>query len=312
MDWIYQSNDPLIEQLTDADDIRVSCKLNAITADNVYLEYVMRVFALSDIHVDYQENRSWLLNLSSSEYQEDTLILAGDVSYSLDAIKEALNSLLEKFKNLFFVPGNHDLWIRRSVFSNSLEKFQSLLDMCRSIGVHTRPAELKHRSANDSVWIVPLFSWYVTPEENGSSLFVSRDGIDITRYIWADNHYIKWPFQEDGVTIADYFFQMNEIHLQTQYDEPVISFSHFLPRQDLLFGTEYEEILGSLLKQRKHWFNFSRVAGSTRLEEQIRQVGSQIHVYGHQHRNHQQRVDGVLYISHCLGYPHERKKTQFV
>jgi hypothetical protein len=31
-----------------------------------------------------------------------------------------------------------------------------------------------------------------------------------------------------------------------------------------------------------------------------------IHVYGHQHRNRHRCIDGVLYISHCLGYPTER------
>ncbi len=43
----------------------------------------MRVFALSDIHIDYHENEQWLSRLSSMDYQEDILILAGDVTDNL-------------------------------------------------------------------------------------------------------------------------------------------------------------------------------------------------------------------------------------
>src|SRR3989442_991940 len=32
---------------------------------------LMRVFALSDIHVDYDENARWIANLSLTEYQDD-------------------------------------------------------------------------------------------------------------------------------------------------------------------------------------------------------------------------------------------------
>ncbi len=31
-----------------------------------------------------------------------------------------------------------------------------------------------------------------------------------------------------------------------------------------------------------------------------------MHVYGHQHRNRHREEDGVVYVSHCLGYPKER------
>jgi hypothetical protein len=53
-------------------------------------------------------------------------------------------------------------------------------------------------------------------------------------------------------------------------------------------------------------FNFSRVAGTLDLDAQLRRAGATIHVYGHQHRNRRVLVDGVLYMSHSLGYPKER------
>ena len=40
----------------------------------------MRVFAISDLHVDYDENDQWVAGLSTADYVDDLLILAGDVS----------------------------------------------------------------------------------------------------------------------------------------------------------------------------------------------------------------------------------------
>ena len=55
------------------------------------------------------------------------------------------------------------------------------------------------------------------------------------------------------------------------------------------------------------YFNFSRVAGDQRIENQIRRLKSGIHVYGHQHRNRDRTIAGVRYVSHCLGNKSERK-----
>ena len=64
-----------------------------------------RVFAISDVHVDYPENLQWIENLSETSYQTDVLLLAGDVSDKLPLIKSTLRTLCQKFKEVFFVPG---------------------------------------------------------------------------------------------------------------------------------------------------------------------------------------------------------------
>ena len=86
-----------------------------------------------------------------------------------------------------------------------------------------------------------------------------------------------------------------------------ISFSHFLPRSDLIFPTP--EVMAKIKSYRDPLpqFNFSRVAGSTLIENQLRAANSILHIYGHQHRNRWRLTDGVTYMSHCLGYPKERE-----
>ena len=48
------------------------------------LNSVMKVYTVSDLHVDYPENMDWILSLNSTAYLEDILVLAGDVSNDLE------------------------------------------------------------------------------------------------------------------------------------------------------------------------------------------------------------------------------------
>jgi len=267
----------------------------------------MRVFALSDVHADYSANMAWLQALSPTHYTDDALILAGDVSDNLETLQTALGAVRAKFAQVFFVPGNHELWVRRGECTDSLAKFWRVLELCAALGVRTSPGRIGIAGRDTSVWIVPLFSWYVRPEEGRGSLFVPKAGEEPTLEMWADTYFTRWPTLEPGVTVADMFLRMNEAHLQRQYDAPVLSFSHFVPRTELIFGTAQERAAaGTQMRDAHPSFNFSRVAGCVGLETQIRRLGARLHVYGHQHRNRHRLLEDVLYISHCLGYPRER------
>ncbi|MFB3042220.1 MAG: metallophosphoesterase [Candidatus Poribacteria bacterium] len=267
-------------------------------------EISMRVFALSDIHMDYNGNVLWLEKLSSIDYTDDVLILAGDISEDLEKLRRVLSFLRNKFAHVFFVPGNHDLWVRRGECIDSIAKFWRVLNLCTSLGVQTQATKV-----GEAVWIIPLFSWYVKPEEGSDSLFTPKEGEDPTLKMWSDDYFTKWMALEENITVAAFFLRMNEKHLGKHYDAPIITFSHFLPRRDLIFSTQ-AEATGMTVKDANPSFNFSRVAGCAGLEEQIRRLGSSVHVYGHQHRNRHRLIDGVLYVSHCLGYPRERERGQ--
>ena len=45
----------------------------------------MRVFAISDLHVDYKENRRWVQRLSNCDFTDDVVIVAGDITDRADA-----------------------------------------------------------------------------------------------------------------------------------------------------------------------------------------------------------------------------------
>jgi|SRR5215213_3705594 len=235
----------------------------------------MRLFATSDLHTDYKENFRWLQEISDSDYRDDALIVAGDISDRPEIIRDTLQLLRSKFRYLLFTPGNHELWVR-SVDYDSIEKLRRVLQLCAELNVTTSPVRF------EDFWVVPLFSWY--------------DGvIDNARLGWADFHFCKWP--EDTGPLADYFLRLNEPHLKS-YDAPVITFSHFLPREDLLPPKEYLRI---------DWLGSVSVCAA--LDSQIRQLGSTVHVCGHTHTRVDHVIDGVRYVQNAVRYPKERSAT---
>lgn len=266
----------------------------------------MRIFAISDIHADYRENRRWLHDLSMVDFARDALIVAGDISHERRLLDEVLQVLVERFSTVFFVPGNHDLWLRDGTSADSLAKLRDVLAACAAHGVLTSPRRLGAAGDLDPVWVVPLFSWYDRPEDAGASLYVPKAGEDPTLSMWADSWEIRWP-EGEAVRPAQRFLEMNEARVDEARLGPVITFSHFLPRPELMYPTAAELIdTERPLADPVPSFNFSRVAGTLDLDDQLRRAGSLIHIYGHQHRNRRWFFDGVLYISHGLAYPRER------
>lgn len=249
----------------------------------------MRVWAVSDIHVDYAENFQWIQQLSSREYQDDVLILAGDVSHDPTIFSRCMSVLLSKFSDVFFVPGNHDLWVKQkqNTSSNSLEKLDNLLQLCENLSVHTTPARV-----ND-IYIVPLLSWYDSSLAKDDPPLSDQDNELLKG--WSDTLFCKWP---DGSNPVDLLKMRNEQWLPPNhyYDEgvPIISFSHMVPRRDLLPPQTYYQFL-------------PYVTGSTSLEEQIRRLGPTVHVFGHSHIPRDEVHDGIRYVQAPLAYPRERR-----
>jgi predicted phosphodiesterase len=236
----------------------------------------MRIFAVSDLHTDFAENRRRLQQISSTSYLRDVLVVAGDIADDLGIIDWTLRKLRSQFGQVFYVPGNHELWVRDGEY-DSVEKFQRVLRLCDEIGIYTRPGRVGKN------WIVPLFSWYESDyDQLGEADVSSLEG-------WADFYFCKWPV---GIgPVAEYFLNLNESRIK-EYDGPVITLSHFLPRRELLPAIEKLSFKGLPL-----------VAGAPALDRQIRSLNAAIHVFGHSHIDFDQVIEGVRYIHHALDYP---------
>jgi predicted phosphodiesterase len=239
----------------------------------------MRVFALSDIHIDYDVNAEWIANLSVAEYQDDVLILAGDVTDSRRLLEWCLSALAKRFKKVLFAPGNHDLWvIREDRKMNSLQKFDDVRAVVESSGASMQAFRERGLS------IIPLLAWYD---------YSFGEPSEKLRAVWRDYRACRWPSGYTEKDVAAHFAAFNDKQVSVAGDT-AITYSHFLPRIDLM--PEFIPSANKLLYP---------ILGSTRLERQLRRLNSSIHVYGHSHINRCVKIDGVSYINNAFGYPHE-------
>lgn len=237
----------------------------------------MRIFTISDIHVDYLENQKKIQSISAVDYKNDVLILAGDISHKKPLLLNTLAGLRSKFKVVCFVPGNHDLWIHTD-YNDSQEKFFDLIKTLSEEGIETNHFRLK------GIQFLPIWAWYdhtfgIPKEENIRK--------------WADFKRCKWSVPSS--LLNEFFFNLNP---QLPFDEndTVITYSHFLPRYDFLperLLTHIDFILPFM--------------GSRLIDEQIRRLKTDIHISGHLHFNFNTIVDNVRYINNALGYPRERR-----
>ncbi len=243
----------------------------------------MRIFALSDIHVDYDANAQWVRTLSAADYQDDVLILAGDVTDTLRLLEWSLGTLARKFRKVLFVPGNHDLWVLRDERGkSSLEKFEEVRAAVEASGASMEPFREGRLS------IIPLLSWYD---------YSFGEPSEELRSVWMDFRACRWPAGYTDRKVAAYFAAFNDEHVSPPGDT-VITYSHFLPRIDVMPG--YIPAQCRLIYP---------VLGSTQLDAQVRRLNARMHVYGHSHFNRHVEIDGVAYINNAFGYPHETRIT---
>ncbi|CAL4917316.1 unnamed protein product [Urochloa decumbens] len=250
-----------------------------------------RVFVVSDLHTDYPENMDWVRRLPAEVGAGegdgvDALVVAGDVAETRDNFARTMEVLRERFGAVFYIPGNHDLWLRREGgrYMDSLEKLTALLDACSELGVDTGP-----RMIGD-LGIIPLFSWY--------------------HKACKDFHACKWPsdLANDDESLALYFDKLNDknhdaIEEVKNSSKQILTFSHFVPRQELCPE-----------KRMLYYPYLPKVIGSDFLERRLRDIhsnrkdGSACHVFGHTHFCWDSVVDEIRYVQAPLAYPRERKR----
>lgn len=121
--------------------------------------------------------------------------------------------------------------------------------------------------------------------------------MDFYRCRWGEGFDHLEDYSQKQKAITDYFIAISENDLSRKSDK-IISFSHFMPRIDLMpdYIPEIHRKLYPIL-------------GTVELERQIRLLGSSIHVYGHSHVNRNITIDGTRYINNAFGNPGEERIT---
>eukprot|EP00210_Caulerpa_lentillifera_P004212 g4017.t1 len=214
----------------------------------------------------------------------------------LSAFRVTLQMLLRRFCHVAFVPGNHELWAKDVISAkgfppqlDSMGKLEEVMKLCNKLGVITQPTRLRN------LWLIPILSWH-HKEPDGPNFK------ELTPHHVSDYRLCDWSSLDESLRIhgadelASHFDGLNsDLKIQSKECD-IITFSHFVPSQDLIPEKRYLRIP-----------YLAKVAGSNYLNERIKALNSNIHVFGHTHIAWDITLDGIRFIQCPLGQLRERK-----
>lgn len=251
----------------------------------------VKLFAISDLHVGFEENRRDLAALAPRP--EDWLAIAGDVGETLEHLDFALDTLGPKFRRLIWVPGNHELWSDRSG-PRGEEKYQRLVELCRARGVLTPedPYPIWEGEGGPHV-IAPLFLLYdysFRPAEvplGDAVAWAAESGVVAADELHLDPH----PHASREEWCAGRV-RMTEERLAASPGHPTVLVNHFPLRRELA--------------RLRLIPRFSIWCGTTLTEEWHVRFRARVVVSGHLHVPSTTWIDGVRFEEVSLGYPRQR------
>ncbi|GAB2695197.1 metallophosphoesterase family protein [Kitasatospora kifunensis] len=254
------------------------------------------LFAISDLHIGYRENREFLEELRPGS-AADWLIVAGDVGERFDQITWALGTLRAKYAEVIWVPGNHELWTPQNdpVQLRGEARYQALVERCRELGVHTPEDPYPvWRGAGGPVTIAPLFVLYdytfrppgtTTKEE---SLAVAR----AAGIVGTDEsllHHDPYPSREAWCAAR---IELTERRLaQRDPALPTVLVNHFPLHREPTRVLRYPE--------------FAQWCGTERTADWHLRYNAAVAVYGHLHIPRSMVIDGIRFEEVSVGYPRE-------
>eukprot|EP00898_Chlorokybus_atmophyticus_P002574 jgi/Chlat1/3317/Chrsp22S03413 len=302
----------------------------------------MRVFAVSDVHTDYKDNLEWVRNLSPSGMMQLCLtkVLVYTALVHANPKQLTLGLFAERFKHVFFVAGNHDLWVRKPAPQprDSVSKLRAIDEICERLGVLIRPTRVgdikdgEGDVGNGGLYIVPLRSWHHQSWDTESD--ITEYDIPPIQKMSMDYRVCSWPESDIAAdssmdSVARYFDDLNE-RPEFRFDpaiaatsDDILTFSHFLPRQELLPE-----------KRNLFYPNLPKASGSNYLERRLRGIHGEngnpnaVHLFGHSHFSWDATHNGIrrvkvelcwvadiglyvelayTYVQAPLAYPNERR-----
>jgi 3',5'-cyclic AMP phosphodiesterase CpdA len=260
-----------------------------------------RLIALSDLHVAFPENRQIIGELRP-ESDADWLLLAGDVGELTADIEWVLRTLRERFAKVIWVPGNHELWTHSKdpVQLRGVERYQYLVQMCRSMGIVTPEDPYPVWEGPDGpVTIVPLFLLYDYSFLPAGAL-TKEQGLALA--------------YETGVVCSDELmlqpdpYPSREAWCWARIEATERRLMELDPGRPVVFVSHYPLIREPTRVLR--YPQFAQWCGTTRTSDWHVRFNAAAVVYGHLHIPRVTWHDGVRFIEASIGYPREWQEWQ--
>ncbi len=252
----------------------------------------LKLYAISDLHVGAGANLEGLRDLAY--HPEDWLILAGDVGETTAQLRSVLALCVERFREVVWVPGNHELWTSRGESARGQAKYEELVAVCRSFGVHTPEDPYPvFQGTSGRYRIAPLFILYD----------YSFRPPDVPR-----KKVVEWAM-EQGVLCADEVFLWSEpfpsredwCWSRVRYSEARLEDAC---RHDDLVLVNHFPLMRDLV-----WIpsipRFAPWCGTTMTADWHRRFRAKVVVSGHLHVRRTDWLDGVRFEEVSLGNPRQ-------
>ena len=254
------------------------------------------LFAISDLHVTYPENRALADGLRSTS-DDDWLIVAGDVADRFDDVTGVLDGLSRRFAKVIWAPGNHELWTLPNdpVTARGDERYQALVEACRELGVSTPEDPFPvWRGDGGPVTVAPLFVLYDytwrapgTSTKTESLAYAERTGIVCTDEIVLHPD----PYPSRVAWCAARLEETERRLAGTDPALPTVLVTHWPLHRHPTEILRYPE--------------FAQWCGTDRTADWHQRFRVRVAVYGHLHIRRTTRQDGVRFEEVSLGYPRE-------
>jgi predicted phosphodiesterase len=260
-----------------------------------------RLYAISDIHLSYKHNREALDLLKP--HLEDSLIICGDVGERLEHLQDAFKITTKLFKQVFWVPGNHELYtLPTSDAEDDLDqelrgdfKYQECLRVANEFGVITPEDEFVKWEGDGGPCIVcPIFTLY---DYSFRPAHVTREGAlewAMEQNVYATDEALLHP---DPYPSRDAWCEelvaKTEARLQdaAARDIPLVIINHWPLLQDTI-------TIPSIPR-------FSLWCGTKKTKDWHTRFNAKVVVTGHLHVRRTDWIDGVRFEEVSMGYPRQ-------
>jgi predicted phosphodiesterase len=260
-----------------------------------------RLFAIGDLHLSYKANREILEELEPRP--NDGLILCGDLGETVDHLRLAFTRATERFRFVFWVPGNHELYTLPSEKEDGLrgeEKYLECVRVAREFGIRTPEDEFfLWEGEGGPCLIAPVFTLYdysFRPDHvtlDGALDWAREEGIEATdEYLLHPDPYssrIEWC----ETLVARTESKLEEA-VAAHPDVKLIIVGHWPLREDLV-------TLRMIPR-------FSLWCGTKKTADWHKRFNAKVVVSGHLHIRRTDWIDDTRFEEVSFGYPRQWKE----
>ena len=262
-----------------------------------------RLWAIGDIHLSFKANREALEKLLP--HPNDDLILCGDVGESAEHCRIAFAKAKECFRQVFWVPGNHELYtmpLEKEHGARGHDKYMQCVEVAREFGILTPEDDyVLWEGEGGPCVIAPIFTLYdysFRPDDvklEDALAWAREKDIEAT-----DEHLLHPDPYSSRIEWCNVLVDKTEAKLSEAVAAnpgvKLVIIGHWPLREDLVK-------LPSIPR-------FSLWCGTKKTKEWHNKYNAKVVVSGHLHIRRTDWIDATRFEEVSLGYPRQWQECQ--